>query len=167
MLDNEGASEEETGGKVLVWDSVPDADEDAGASVFIGASDPGSDDDTCGNAFVSASDPDADDETCGGKVLVWDSVPDADEDAGASVFVGASDPGSDDDTCGNALDWVSVAVADVVGGVIVSVWCNKLGLNAVVDEGVCNSSDERKDKLQLVKSFEKFGDSVVTRTNSE
>ena len=109
----------------------------------------------------------ASEEETGGKVLVWDSVPDADEDAGASVFIGASDPGSDDDTCGNALGWVSVVVADVVGGVIVSVWCNKLGLNAVVNEGVCNSSDERKDKLQLVKPFKKFGDSEVTRTNSE
>ncbi len=98
---------------------------------------------------MCVSDPDADEDT-GGNVLLWVPVPDADEDTG-----------------GNALGWVPVTVADVVAGMNVSDWCNKLGLNAVVDKGVSNSSDERKDKLQLVKSFKKFGDSEVTRTNSE
>ena len=64
------------------------------------------------------------------------------------------------------MGWVPVAVADGVAGVVVSFWCKTLALDAVVDKGVSNS-DERKDKLQLVKPFKKFGDSEVTRTNSE
>ena len=64
------------------------------------------------------------------------------------------------------MGWVPVAVADGVACVVVSFWCKTLVLDAVVDK-VVSISDERKDKLQLVKPFKKFGDSEVTRTNSE